>query len=178
MGKTNYLLMNVLHIISKKDNDRNCKDNLIYVWTYEESEVKECQNTINDNCIRKEAIEELLLEIPLEEAAHSHKIKETDYRSDSRRVKKEYEMSKSTNEIKTFFSFIIAKNKGIYAGKVEEFDIYDFNTDKGKVRLFITLKDNVDATHIIIIYEGSQEAIEKISNEIEKEINVLGGIIW
>ncbi|ARM76973.1 hypothetical protein [Acidianus manzaensis] len=163
--------MYFLQVYYRNDNERKRLDYIINKWNNKVSKLDGYLLKIDDETTYKEIFNEISSKFP-PELIKSYKAEELEVKPQTIQETKTYLLNKSLHDTKTFLNFIIAKNKGIYLGKTEEADIYDIYTRKGIVRTFVALKGDTNKTQIILSYEGTKEAVNKIEEEIEKEIKI------
>ena len=85
-----------------------------------------------------------------------------------------FTFKKRADEVKSFFSYLISKRRGILNKTIGDLVEYEIYTRRGRVELTASTKDNSTCTLTINI-KGSKEAVNFIANEFREEIKIFGG---
>lgn len=167
--------MYLIQVVYRNDNERKRLDYIINKWESKVTKFEGYLIKVYDEDTFRELLNEIISKFP-PEAVKSYKIEEIEVQPQTVEVVKEFVINKSVKEVSTFINYLIAKNRGIYVGNVEGVNIYDIYTRKGIVRIYLSLREVDNKTHMNITYRGIEEAIDRVSKEFEREIKIFDEI--
>lgn len=167
--------MFIVQVDYRNENERKRLDYIVGKWNNVIRKPDGYILEIEDEEAFSEILEEILSKFPPElvRAFRAEELKLGPERVQETRV---YKLNKGIQETRTFLNFLVAKNRGIYLGKAGDAEIYDLYTRKGMVRAYITLRQEQGFTYVTLQYVGTEEAINKIMDDIEKEMRIFGEV--
>ncbi|MHC1592863.1 MAG: hypothetical protein ACXQT3_03980 [Methermicoccaceae archaeon] len=163
------------HIVTARYSSESEKKRIDYLtdkWSHSVRKVEGAVLLVEGS--PDEFMEELLSRID-EDSVEMFSVRERKLDVEQQRETMDYTFKTSSEALERFIGYLMGKLRGAFSHSAGEMKVYEVYTKKGRARVNISIRENVDAIHLSAVVEGYGEGVPYVAGRMGSEFELFGG---